>query len=143
MAKKPESDCSCVIDTSGLHALATASGNLQATLIAGLKNGTIGVPSWVWEEFKKLYEEEAAELVEHIVKRIHFSQHVHVRAARITEALNLGFSIGAYDDHIERYTAAVALNKNYTVLTSSDNITAYNGMNCTVKDLADWANENA
>jgi hypothetical protein len=67
---------------------------------------------------------------------------VHVRAARITEELNLGFSLGAYDDHVERYTAAVALNKNYTVLTSIDNVTAYNGMNCTVKDLADWANEN-
>ena len=67
---------------------------------------------------------------------------MHVRGPRITEELNLGFSLGAYDDHVERYTAAVALNKNYTVLTSIDNVTAYNGMNCTVKDLADWANEN-
>jgi hypothetical protein len=109
---------------------------------AALNDGTIGVPSWAWQEFKKLYQEEAAELAEHIVKRIQFSEHVHVRAAQITEELNLGFSLGAYDDHVERYTAAVALNKNYTVLTSSDNVTAYNGMNCTVRDLADWVNEN-
>ena len=52
MAKKPESDCSCVIDTHGLHELATASGNLKATLIARLEDGTIGVPSWTWQEFK-------------------------------------------------------------------------------------------
>jgi hypothetical protein len=64
--------------------------------------------------FKGLYEEEAAELAEHIVKRIQFSVHVGIRAARITEELNLGFSLGAYDDHVERHTAAVALNKNYT-----------------------------
>jgi hypothetical protein len=94
-------------------------------------------------EFKKLYEPEAAELAEYITKRIQFSLHVHVRAARITEELNLGLSIGAYDDHVERYTAALALNKNYTVLTSVDNVTAYSGMNCAVKDLGDWANENA
>jgi len=68
---------------------------------------------------------------------------VQVRAARITEELDLGFSRGAYDGHVERYTAAVALNKSYTVLTSSDNVTAYDGMNCTVNDLADWANESA
>jgi len=141
MAKKPESDCSCVIDTSGLHELATASGNLKATLIARLEDGTIGVPSWAWQEFKNLYEEEADELTKHIVKRIQFSQPVHVRAAQITEELNLGFSHGAYDDHVERHTAAVALNKNYTVLTSNDNVTAYHGMNCTVKDLATWAEE--
>jgi hypothetical protein len=112
MAKKAEFDCSCVIDTSGLHALAGASANLKATLIAALSDGTIGVPSWAWTEFKKLYEEEAAELDQHIVKRISFNQRVHVRAAQITEELQLGFSLGAYDEHVERYTAAVALNNN-------------------------------
>jgi hypothetical protein len=50
MAKKPQSDCACVIDTSGLHELATASGNLKATLIARLEDGTIGVPSWAWQK---------------------------------------------------------------------------------------------
>ena len=70
MAKKPESQCTCVIDTSGLHELATASGNLKATLIVRLEDGTIGVPSWAWKEFKRLYQEEATQLADHIVKRI-------------------------------------------------------------------------
>jgi hypothetical protein len=59
MAKEPDSNCSCVIDTDGLHELATTSGNLKARLIARLEDGTIGVPSWAWQEFKELYEEEA------------------------------------------------------------------------------------
>ena len=141
MAKKPESDCSCVIDTSGLHELATASGNLKAALIARLEDGTIGVPIWAWQEFKDLYEEEAKELAPYIVKRLQLTIPVEVRAARITEELNLGFSRGAYDDHVECHTAAVALNKGYSILTSADNVTAYDGMECVVKDLADWADE--
>ena len=141
MAKEPEPDCSCVIDTSGLHELATASGNLKATLIASLQNGTIGVPTWAWQEFKLLYEDEANQLAPHIVKRLQLTARVEVRAARITEELNLGFSRGAYDSHVERHTAAVALNKGYTVLTSADNVTAYDGMGCEVKDLAGWADE--
>jgi hypothetical protein len=52
--------------------------------------------------------------------------------------LDLGFSRGAYDSHVERHTAAVALNKGYTVLTSADNVTTYDGMRCEVKDLAGW-----
>ena len=141
MAKKPGSDCSCVIDTSGLYDLATASGNLKATLIARLQDGTIGVPSWAWQEFKDLYEDEAKALAPHIAKRLQLSTPVEVRAARITEELNLGFSRGVYDSHIERHTAAIALNKGYTVLTSTDNVAAYDGMQCVVKDLADWVNE--
>jgi hypothetical protein len=141
MAKKPESDCSCVIDTSGLYELATASGNLKATLIARLEDGTIGVPSWAWQEFKELYEDGAKELAPHILKRLQLTTHVEVRAARITEELNLGFSRGAYDNHVERHTAAVALNKGYTVLTSANNVAAYDEMQCAVKDLAGWADE--
>ncbi|MHC2625564.1 hypothetical protein ACVIW2_007596 [Bradyrhizobium huanghuaihaiense] len=143
MAKKPESDCSCVIDTNGLHELATASGNLKATLIAHLQDGTIGVPSWAMQEFKELYEDEANELAPYVAKRVQLSTHVQVRAARITEELGLGFSRGAYDSHVERHTAAVALNKGYVVLTSVDNVDAYDGMQCTVKDLAGWAEEYA
>jgi len=141
MAKKPKSDCSCVIDTFGLHEIATASANLKGALIARLGDGTIGVPSWAWQEFQRLYEEEAEELSQHIVKRVAFNQRVHVRAARLTEELNLGFSLGAYDGHIELYTASVALNMRYTVLTSADNIGAYDRMGCLVKDLTSWVVE--
>ena len=138
MAKGPTPDCSCVIDTNGLHGLATATANLRARLIAALEDGTIGVPNWAWQEFRKLYKEEADGLDEHIVKRIQFNQRVHVRAAQITEDFGLGFSHGAYDDHVERYTAALAINKNYLVLTSTDNVTVYHNMDCTVQALADW-----
>jgi hypothetical protein len=141
MAKEPDSDCSCVVDTFGLLEIATASANLKGAFIARLEDGTIGVPSWAWQEFQRLYEDEAASLSKHIVKRIAFSQHVHVRAAAITEELRLGFSLGAYDDHIELYTASVAINKHYTVLTSANNISAYDGMNCPVKELAVWIEE--
>lgn len=140
-AKKPQSDCSCIIDTNGLHELATASDNLKAALIARLVDGTIGVPSWAWQEFKNLYPDKAEELAPSIVKRLQLSPQVEVRAARITEELNLGFSRGAYDSHVERHTAAVALNNGYTVLTSADNVGAYNGMGSAVQDLAGWANE--
>jgi hypothetical protein len=141
MAKRPESDCSCVIDTSGLYELAMASGNLKAAVIARLEDGTIGVPSWAWQEFKDLYEDEAKQLAPHVIKRLQLTTQVEVRAARITEELNLGFSRGAYDSHVERHTAAVALNKGYTVLTSVNNVAAYHDMQCTVRDLAGWADD--
>ena len=48
----------------------------------------------------------------------------------------------SYDDHVERYTAALAINKNYLVLTSTDNVTVYHNMDCTVQALADWVAEN-
>src|SRR5581483_7582233 len=109
MAKSEKPDCSCVIDTSGLHAIANASGNLKATLVAKLEDGTIGVPSWTWQEFQSTYEDEAATLAPHITKRLQFSQQISVRAARITEQLDLGFSRGAYDGHVELFCASIAI----------------------------------
>lgn len=138
MAKKAKPDCSCVIDTSGLHAIATASGNLKAALIAKLEDGTIGVPSWTWQEFQNLFEDDAAAIAPHITKRPQFSPQVNARAARITEQLNLGFSWGAYDNHIELFSASIALNKGYTVLTSNDNLGAYENMGCDAQDLETW-----
>lgn len=138
MAKEPKPDCSCVIDTNGLQAIANASGNLKAALLAKLQDGTIGVPSWVWQEFQNLFEEEAAALSTQIIKRLQFSPHVNVRAARITEELNLGFSLGAYDNHVELFCASIAINKGYTVLTSSENVGAYDRMGCDVQDLENW-----
>lgn len=138
MAKEPKPDCSCVIDTNGLHAIAVASGNLKAALLAKLEVGDIGVPSWAWQEFQNLYEGEAAALAPHVTKRLQFSPQVNVRAARITEDLNLGFSRGAYDNHVELFCASIALNKGYTVLTSNENLNAYSLMNCDVQDLETW-----
>jgi hypothetical protein len=141
MAKEPKSNCSCVVDTSALHAIANASGNLSPALIAKLENGIIGVPSWAWQEFKKIYEDEAAALSPHINKRLQFNAKINVRAARIAEELNLGFSRGVYDNHVELFTASIAFNESYTVLTSTDNISAYANMGCDVQDLESWIAE--
>jgi hypothetical protein len=138
MAKEPKSDCSCVVDTSGLHAIASASGNLKPTLLAKLEDGTIGVPSWAWQEYQKVYEDEAVALSPHIKKRVQFTPQVNVRAARIAEELNIGFSRGAYDNHVELFTASIAINKDYIVLTSTDNVSAYDNMNCDVQNLESW-----
>jgi hypothetical protein len=138
MGKEPKPDCSCVIDTSGLHAIANASGNLKATLLAKLEDSTIGVPSWAWQEFQNIYDDEASAIAPHITKRLQFSPQINVRAARIAEEINLGFSRGAYDNHVELFCASIALNKGYTVLTSADNLDAYAAMGCDVQDLETW-----
>ena len=139
MAKKPGPACSCVIDTSGLHGIATASANLKGALIARLNDGSIGVPSWAWQELRETYPEDAAVLANHIVKRFQFNAKVYARAAQITEAAGLGLSLGAYDEHVERYTAAAAyIHGGLTVLTSADNLAMYSGLECTVKDLVAW-----
>src|SRR4029078_4074746 len=138
MAKEPKPECSCVIDTNGLHAIATASGNLKTTLLAKLEDGTIGVPSWAWQEFQNAFDGEAADLAPHITKRLQFSPQVNVRAARISEELHLGFFRGAYDNHVELFCASMALNKSYTVLTSEDNLSTYADMGCDVQDLETW-----
>jgi hypothetical protein len=138
MAKEPEPDCSCVIDTSGLHATANASANLKAALIAKLEDGTIGVPSWTWQEFQSTYDDEAKALTAHITKRLQFNPQINVRAARITEKLNLGFSRGAYDNHVELFCASIAQNKGYTVLTSTENLDAYQDLGCEALDLEAW-----
>src|SRR5690348_834112 len=107
MAKAAKPDCSCVIDTSGLHAIANASANLKAALLAKLEDGTIGVPSWTWQEFQSVFDAEAVAIAPHITKRLQFSPQVNARAARIAEGLNLGFSRGAYDNHVELFCASI------------------------------------
>jgi hypothetical protein len=85
------SKCSCVVDTSGLHAIAAASGNLQSILLDKLKSGVIGVPACVWQEFGELYEEEVAILAPNIGNKIIMKRSTYVGAARIAEQLNSGF----------------------------------------------------
>jgi hypothetical protein len=66
---------------------------------------------------------------------------IYVGAARIADQLNSGFSRGAYDNHIELYTASIASNKGYRVLTASTQVQEYNDMDCEVTDLATWVEE--
>lgn len=139
MAKKPASACSCVVDTSGLHGIATASANLRGALLARLADGTIGVPSWAWQELQETYPEEADVLAAHIVKRFQFNAKVFARAAQITEAAGVGLSLGAYDQHVERYTAAAAhVHGGLIVLTSAENLDMYSDLQCTAQDVVAW-----
>jgi hypothetical protein len=133
--------CSCVVDTSGLHAIAVASGNLQSVLLDKLKSGVIGVPACVWQEFEELYEEEVAILAPNIGNKIIMKKSTYVGAARIAEKLNSGFPRGAYDDHTELYTASIASNNGYRVLTSSDQRSQYDRMDCDAVDLETWVEE--
>jgi hypothetical protein len=138
MTKNKGDPCKCVIDTHGLRHIAFASGNLKALFLAKLFDGTIGVPTWAWQEFQNNYEEKAAELETSISKRIRFNPAINVTVASITERMRLGFSLGAYDPHVERNCAAVAINKGLIVLTSETNLLAYSDMGCQVADLDDW-----
>lgn len=139
MAEEAKRGCSCVIDTSGLHRIATASGNLKVALLARLQDGTIAVPTWTWQEFRTLFDDEATAIEPHVTARLQFSTQVGVRAARITEDQSLGFSRGAYDNHVELFCASIALNKGFTVLTSADNLEVYDTMGCEAQDLESWA----
>lgn len=133
-----DSQCSCVVDTSGLLAIARTSGNMQTVLLEKLQNGSIGVPSCAWKEFGELYEEEAALLAPHIAHKIIMKKATYVGAARLAEKLNSGFPRGAYDNHIELYTASISLNAGFRVLTSEDQVSQYAKMKCDVIDIETW-----
>lgn len=135
------SPCSCVIDTSGLRAVAKASGNLKSILLDKLKQGIIAVPACAWQEFQELYEDEAANLAPYITSKVILKRAIYAGAARIAEKLNSGFSRGAYDNHTELYTASIAINNDYRVLTSTDQVTEYKTMECDVSDLETWVEE--
>jgi hypothetical protein len=133
--------CSCVVDTDGLHSIANASGNLKGILLGHLKRGAIGVPVAAWQEFEKVYEKEAAELKPFVTTRIAMKRAYYVGAARIADTLNSGFPRGAYDDNVELITASVASTNGYLILTSTPQVTVYEGMNCEVSDLETWVEE--
>lgn len=135
------SECSCVIDTSGLYDIATASGNLRTVLLDHLKKGVIAVPSCAWQEFEELYEEEAAEIKPYVTAKIIMKKAYYVGAARLADKLNSGFSRGAYDNHTELYTASIAITNSYRILTSAVQVTEYDGMDCEVSDLETWAED--
>jgi hypothetical protein len=130
-----EAECLCIVDTDGLHGIATASANLKAILLHHLKNGFIGVPVCAWKEFEKLYEDEAQELKPFVKKRIFLKKAFYVGAARIADKLNTGFPRGAYDDDVELLTASIASAKGYRILTSPAQVTVYEKMECEVFDL--------
>lgn len=134
-------DCTCVTDTSGLHAIATASANLKLAFIEKLKSGEMAVLTCAFNEFAELYPEEAEELGPHIATKINMGKAVYSGAARIADKLNSGFSRGPYDEHTELYTAAVATNKQLRIVTAAAQVTEYDGMDCDVIDLEGFIGE--
>jgi hypothetical protein len=130
--------CSCVVDTDGLHSIAVASGNLKAILLDRLRTGIIAVPAAAWREFEKAYEEEAATLKPFITRRIIMKRAYYIGAARIADKLDSGFPRGPYDDNVELITASVASANGYDILTSTAQLTVYEEMGCEACDLETW-----
>jgi hypothetical protein len=130
--------CSSVIDTGGLHDIANATGNLKTVALDRLKNGAIAVPSWAWQELKEAYPDEAEELSPYVTKRLVMKQSISVGAARIAEKLNSGFSRGPYDNHTGLFTAALATNNGYRVITAESDLSTYEDMGCQACDLETW-----
>jgi hypothetical protein len=133
--------CECIVDTDGLHGIATASGNLKSVLLDQLKTGVVAVPVCVWQEFELLYEEEAAELKPHVTIRINSKKAFYIGAARIADTLKAGFPRGAHDGNIELLTASIASIKSYRILTSVEQVKEYDGMGCEVSDLVSWVEQ--
>src|ERR1700676_2579936 len=141
MMNDGDAECSCILDTDGLHCIATASGNLKTTLLDHLETGLIAVPSCVWQEFEDLYEEEAEELKPFVTSRIIMKRAFYIGAARIADNLNSGFPRGAHDDSVELFTAAIASAKGCRVLTSLAQVGVYVAMGCEASDLETWVAE--
>ncbi len=134
--------CSCVVDCSGLHEIAsTGSNNLKSLYLDRLKEGAIAVPACVWKEFQELYDDEAVTLAPHIKIKINMKKAYYVGAASIADKLNSGFSRGAYDTQTDLYTASIASIEKYRVLTSASQVKQYEGMGCDVSELVSWAND--
>jgi hypothetical protein len=133
--------CSYIIDTGGLHDIATATGNLKTIALNHLKKGDVAVSSWAWQELKEAYPDEAEELSHFITKRVIMKQSISVGAARIAERLNSGFSTSPYDNHTRLFTAAAAASNGYRVITSESDLSAYENMGCDVCDVQTWIDE--
>jgi hypothetical protein len=143
MMNDDDVECLCIVDTDGLHGLATASGNLKTTLLDHLQTGLIAVPACAWKEFEELYEEEAEALKPFVTIRVTMKRAYYVGAARIADQLNSGFPRGAYDDSVELFTASIACAKNCRILTSPAQVAVYEAMECAASDLVSWVAEYA
>jgi hypothetical protein len=138
----PTAGCSCVVDCAGLHEIgSTKSNNLKTLYLDNLKSGNIGVPAIVWHEYKELYEEEAVEIEPFVSRKIRITRKYQVGAARIADQKNSGFSRGPYDGESDLYTAAIASIEDYILLTTTDQLREYDGMDCNVSDLSSWADD--
>lgn len=134
--------CSCLADTHGLlEVTMQTSGNLKASLLEQISSGVIGVPAMVWQEFKDLYPDEAAELEPYVsaTATIGMRKRAYTaKAGSIAEKLNSGFAVGPYDSGIEIQVAAIASVEKFPVLTSTTQLAHYKKMACGAVDLENW-----
>jgi hypothetical protein len=138
MMSSGDAQCSCIVDTDGLYAIATASGNLKTVLTDMLSAGAIGVPAVALKEFRKLFEEEAAELEPFITKKIAMKKAFYAGAARIAERLNSGFSRGRHDENVELYVGAIAFTSGCPIVTSALQAAVYSTMGCEASEISTW-----
>jgi hypothetical protein len=139
-----EAPNSCVVDTFGLHDIASAkSNNVKAVLFEHLESGVLAVPALSIQEHKELYEQEAAEIAPHIKAKIILKKAHHLGAAHIADKLNSGFSGGPYDTQNDLYVGAIVINRKSRVLTATSQITRYESMGCVAIDLETWLKEAA
>lgn len=131
--------CSHIADCAALHEIATTRQNrLKQAFIDQLRAGLIGVPSRVLQEFRELYEDEAAALEPDIAVKIDLNVVYLQAAARLAQKRNSGFSRRPYDRDADLYAAAIADVEEYTVLTTKKQRIEYHGIGCQVVDLVTW-----
>jgi hypothetical protein len=142
MIEDAADECLCIIDCSGLHEIAsTNSDNLKSLYLDRLSKGVIGVPICVWQEFRDLYEDEAASLELHVAHKIKMKKQYYVGAARIADKINSSLSKGPYDNQSDLYAASICSIEKYTLLTTQSQLADYKQMDCCeVSDLVTWAN---
>jgi hypothetical protein len=91
---------------------------------------TDGVPVTAGQEFAKLYKEKVAALKPFVTMRIIMKHAYYVGAAHIADKLASGFPRGRYDDDVELIAASIASINGYRILTSTFQVTVYQGMEC-------------
>jgi hypothetical protein len=80
--------------------------------------------------FAKLYKEKVAALKPFVTMRIIMKHAYYVGAAHIADKLASGFPRGRYDDDVELIAASIASINGYRILTSTFQVTVYQGMEC-------------
>mgnify|MGYP003628131558 CR=1 FL=1 len=132
--------CLYLVDCDGLYEIATTnSDNLKSLYLAKLSSGVIGVPSIVWQEFKELYEEKAAELAPYVAHKINLKKSYHIGAAVIAEKMNSGFSHSPYDRNSDVYVASICSIEDFQLVTRKSRLPIYKEMGFdNVTDLDTW-----
>jgi hypothetical protein len=106
------------------------------------QRGSSACPACVWQEFQELYEDEAASLAAHVKRKLRMQKKYYIGAAAIADGMNSRFSLSAYDLRTDWYAAAICSIEQYTLLTTSSQLSEYRRMGCcTVVEITVWAGD--